>query len=252
MSIRLLVMMIIFVAGITSCGREHSDSRLHTFAQLPDWRGIWVADDGVMSNLEPSGYPEHFDISKHVLSGKAPYAAAWEPKVAAFRASLLQSPVKECAFHLPVVMESPWMFQFLITPEETAVIFGGREIRHVYTDGRRHLDQDSIWATPWGDSVGHWDGDTLFIDTIAVQPGRMPFGPFLSDEAHFTERVRMTSPDHMEDQITIEDPVALTRPWTVTVPYKRVTSLDRLVHGDCQENDRNPVVDGKFTIAPPH
>jgi hypothetical protein len=53
------------------------------------------------------------------------------------------------------------------------------------------------------------------------------------------------------DQLTIDDPLAFTHPWTLTIPYKRVTNLDRLIHGDCKENDRNPVVDGKLTIAPP-
>jgi hypothetical protein len=205
-----------------------------------------------MSDLELSGYPRHFDRSKHLLSGNAPFAPAWEPKVAAFRTAREQVPGKECGFYFPLVMESPWMFQFLITPEETAMIFGGREIRHVYTDGRQHLDEESIWGTPWGDSIGRWEGDTLVVDTIAVLPARLPIGPLLSDKAHFTERIRMTTPDRLEDQITIEDSVALTRPWTVTVPYKRVASVDRLVHGDCLENDRNPLVDGKLTIAPAH
>ena len=47
-------------------------------------------------------------------------------------------------------------------------------------------------------------------------------------------------------------PVALTRTWKTTIPYQRVAGLDRMVHGDCEENDRNPVVDGKLTIAPAH
>ena len=53
-----------------------------------------------------------------------------------------------------------------------------------------------------------------------------------------------------EDELTIEDPVAFTQPWKVTIPYERVTDLDRMVHGLCDENDRNPVVDGKIIIAP--
>jgi hypothetical protein len=46
-------------------------------------------------------------------------------------------------------------------------------------------------------------------------------------------------------------PTALTRPFIVTLPYKRVTTTDRLVHGDCMQNDRNPVVNGKDSVAPP-
>jgi hypothetical protein len=240
--------MLLLVLAIDGCG-HHDSARVRTFAQLPNWNGIWIADDGIMPNLALSGFTEKgIDRSKLVLGGKTPFRPEWEPKVAAFRAAYTNTG-KECAFYFPQVMESPWMFQFLITPEETALIFGGREVRHIYTDGRKHLDEDSIWATPWGDSIGHWEGDTLVVDTIAVQPARIPLGPLLSEKAHFTERIRMPAPGRIEDQLTIEDPVALTKAWTVTVPYK-LTALDRLMHGDCQENDRNPVVDGKLTITP--
>ena len=61
----------------------------------------------------------------------------------------------------------------------------------------------------------------------------------------------MVSPDRMEDELTVVDPVALTKDLEGRrFPYQRVAGLDRMVHGDCNENDRNPVVDGKLTIAP--
>jgi len=99
------------------------------------------------------------------------------------------------------------LFQFLLTPEETVMTWGGREIRHIYTDGRGHPSADDVWPTPWGDSVGYWEGQALVVDTAAVQPSRFP--------------------------------------------YERVTDLDHMVHGLCDEDDRNPIVDGKLTIAPP-
>jgi hypothetical protein len=74
--------------------------------------------------------------------------------------------------------------------------------------------------------------------------------PIFSPSAHFIERIRKVGKDQLEDTLTIEDPVALTRPWTMKLPYTRVTTIDRLIHGDCMENDRNPVVDGKLTVAP--
>ena len=105
-------------------------------------------------------------------------------------------------------------------------------------DGRGHPPAELLWPTPWGDSVGHWEGDTLVVDTVAVQSSRFP--PTLSEQAHFTERLRMVSEDRFEDQLAIEDPEALTEAWTITIPYERVTDLDRMTHGLCDENDRNP------------
>ena len=96
--------------------------------------------------------------------------------------------------------------------------------------------------------MGRWQDGTLLVDTVAVQRTRFP--PALSEDAHFTERLRMVSHDKLEDEITVDDPATLAHPWTVTIPYKRVVGLDRIVHGFCNENDRNPIVDGKTTIAP--
>ena len=74
--------------------------------------------------------------------------------------------VTACSFGYPALMiESPLMFEILPTPKETALIFSSREIRHVYTDGREHPGKEDLWPTPWGDSIGHWEGDTLVIDT---------------------------------------------------------------------------------------
>jgi hypothetical protein len=182
------------------------------------------------------------------LAAPLPYTPEFAAKAAAARKRSAGDTGKECGFPFPFMMESPWVLQFLITPEETDVIVAGREIRHIYTDGRAHPSADDVWATPWGDSVGKWEGHVLAVDTIAVKPGTFP--PVVSERARFTERIRMVSADRIEDELTVEDPVALTRPWKVTIPYQRVAGLDRMVHGDCNENDRNPVVDGKLTIAP--
>jgi hypothetical protein len=56
--------------------------------------------------------------------------------------------------------------------------------------------------------------------------------------------------DYMEDQMTIEDSVAFARPWKVTLTFRRMKRVDKLVPTDCSENDRNPIVNGKFKIAP--
>jgi hypothetical protein len=233
----------------TAAGAQPAgDPRARAFAALPNWTGIWIAADGIMNELSISGRsPNPSDRARHLLNG-APYTTAWADRVNAIRNSPERAADKECGFPFPFMMESPWVLQFLITPEETAVIAGGREVRHIYTDGRGHPSPDEIWGTPWGDSIGHWEGETLVVETIAVQEGR--FLPLLSEHARYTERIRMVSPERIEDELTMLDPSALARPWTVTIPYERVAGVDRMVHGDCNENDRNPVVDGKLTVTP--
>jgi hypothetical protein len=165
------------------------------------------------------------------------------------------------------MMGSPLMFEILTTPEETAMIFSGREMRHIYTDGRPHTSKDELWPTYWGDSIGHWEGQTLVIDTIAVSRAPMLFplegdGPLItnsasglvavfSQEAHFVERIRMLDADHLEDQMTIFDAVNFTAPWHISRQYHRAPHTHRMVHEDCEGEDRNPVVNGSFTLTPP-
>jgi hypothetical protein len=241
------------VAWLAATAAPAVEPREQTFARLPDWTGIWIADDGVMTRLglrndvEGDAGPTFKDtlLAKHL-----PYNAEWEAKYQAARKAAAPLTGKECGFYFPGVMEGPWPFEMLVTPEETALIFAGREVRHIYTDQRKHPDPDDIWPTPWGDSIGHWEGKTLVVETISVASkgiGAMMVSP----DVRFVERIRRVSRGKLVDQLTIEDPVSLTHSTTLTIPYKRVTSIDRMVHGDCMENDRNPVVNGEITLEPP-
>jgi hypothetical protein len=155
------------LAATAASAQSGDDARAHAFAALPNWTGIWIAADGVMNELNISGRsPNPSDRARHLMNG-GPYTTEWAAKVNAIRNAPERANDKECGFPFPYMMESPWVLTFLITPEETAVIAGGREVRHIYTDGRAHPSADELWATPWGDSVGHWEGQTLVVDTIA-------------------------------------------------------------------------------------
>jgi hypothetical protein len=247
-------------------------------AQLPDWSGQW---ENVGATPSPDGgfYQSLDEVLKQMQwapPNKPEAQAAVDKAVAAQRKAMEAmrkgidpgGAVRACTFGFPTLMiESPLMFEILPTPKETALIFSSREIRHVYTDGRPHPGKDDLWPTRWGDSIGHWEGQTLVIDTIAVKsafPGRgttavMAFGgiedvqtiAFLSPEAHFVERIRMPDADHLEDQMTIIDPANLTAPWHLSRTYQRVTNIHRMVYEDCEGEERNPIVDGKFTLTPP-
>jgi hypothetical protein len=67
----------------------------------------------------------------------------------------------------------------------------------------------------------------------------------MSDKLHFVERIRLIDHDHLEDKLTISDPVALTHPVEEIIRYQRVKDLDRMIYDDCVENERNPIVGGK-------
>jgi Family of unknown function (DUF6152) len=245
---------------------------------LPDWSGQWEnvgaipsPDGGFYQSLDevleklqwdPPLKPETQALVDQIVAGQRKAMAAMRQGVDPGGAT------RACTFGYPILMiESPLMFEILPTPKETALIFSSREIRHVYTDGRGHPEAGDLWLTRWGHSIGHWEGQTLVIDTVAVKsafPGRegpavMAFGgiedslmiALLSTDAHFVERIRMLDDGQLEDQMTIIDPANLTEPWHLTRTYQRVANIDRMVYEDCEGEERNPIVDGKFILTPP-
>jgi hypothetical protein len=260
---RAIALAVLLLPVCVSAADEPSQSgrRAQIFATLPDWTGFWESE--AWADITVAGRPAGGIAAvraKSVLSAHPPYNAEWEKRyreaakdVQALKTAAMTS--KVCEFGFPGVLESPAIFQILVTPEETLLLFATREVRHVYTDGRSHPDSGNIWPTSMGHSVGRWDGDTLEISTVA----RLATAPLryssplvkLSEQARFTERIRRAGPDRLENELTIEDPIALERPWKIKLTYRRVTGLDRMIHHDCVENDRNPVIDGKLTIAPP-
>ena len=234
--------------------------RVRAFARLPDWTGLWETEAS-KAITNPAGRSDSF--SRGNLGGHPPYNAEWEQKYQAAlsdpaAAAQQANTFKGCGAgappymrSFPNIMEAPMVFQVVVTPEETLFVMDHGEIRHIYTDGRRHPDKRDLWATPLGDSIGHWQGPTLVIDTVARIAGPVSiFGTGeVSEQARFTERVRRLDKETLEDELTIEDPQRFVHPWKMKMHYSRVADLNRLIPYEC-EADRNPIIDGKLTIAP--
>jgi hypothetical protein len=95
--------------------------------------------------------------------------------------------------------------------------------RHIYTDGRPHPTGPTVRSTFMGHSIGHWEGDTLVVDTVDMYAGQYDqTGAPHSDKVHLSERIQMIAPGTLEDRMTIEDPVMLTKPWNVVRTYRRM------------------------------
>ena len=105
-------------------------------------------------------------------------------------------------------------FEIIQVPGRVIMLFEyDHFIRQIYIDGRKHPeDVNPSWM---GDSVGHWEGDTLVVDTIGFNDKTWidSDGHPHSDQLHVVERIHRTSHDTMIDDMTIEDPKAYTKPW---------------------------------------
>jgi hypothetical protein len=100
-------------------------------------------------------------------------------------------------------------------------------LRRVYLDGRTPTQLVLDDPTYAGFSTGHWEGDTLVVDTVALKDNSYieGFTPH-SDRMTVKERIRFISPGVLEDRITVTDPVALTEPWETVKRYRKADKGD--------------------------
>ena len=114
----------------------------------------------------------------------------------------------------PRIYLQPFPMEIVQTPARVLMIFEFNHfIRQIWTDGRGHnTDLGSTW---FGDSIGHWEGDTLVVDTIGLNDKTWidRAGHPHSDQLHVVERLRRPEPNTLQIGLTIEDPKAYTKSW---------------------------------------
>ena len=105
------------------------------------------------------------------------------------------------------------------------------EARVIPLDGRAHLSQRIPQLN--GDSRGHWEGDTLVVDTTNFAPKSYFMGA--ADRLHLTERFTRTGPDTIDYQVTIDDPTTWVKPWTAVVRLR--ATKDNVQEFACHEGN---------------
>ena len=193
--------------------------------QPPDLSGIWFDDHPRLIRVEDRYWAYKF------TAGEPPMTAWGQAKLDAAKSSFgpHATPLAETndpIYHTCVPIGFPRIFlyplpmQIVQTSGEVLMLFEYDGTRHqIFTDGRGH---DTTLGPLWlGDSIGHWEGDTLVADTTNFNDktwlDRM--GHPHSDQLHVIERIRRIDHDHLVDDLTIEDSKAYTKPWTAHLPF---------------------------------
>jgi hypothetical protein len=137
--------------------------------------------------------------------------------------------------------EHPQPRKMLQTPGLLLILYEGNEgIRQIFTDGRPLPKND---PQPWwyGYSTGRWEGDTLVVQSAAFRDdGWLDiYGSPLTSAATITERFRRLNYGTMKIDVTIDDPKAYTRPFTVRV-NQRIMPEGELIEFICNENNKAP------------
>lgn len=143
---------------------------------------------------------------------------------------------------------TPYPAELVQKPEKLAILFEQNNMFHVVpTDGRDH--SKNLYPTWLGDSVGHWEGDTLVVDTIGfngetwldTEPERLT-----SDALHVIERFSRPDYNHIQYEVTASDPKMYTKPWKNTRVFVLMAPGQELLEYSCDENNKE-ITEGHIT-----
>ncbi len=209
-------------------------------ADPPNWTGIWTRVGSL--NFDPTIPMSKTDEPPYT----AAYAARWQTiKDAEAQGQPINDRSAQCAPPgLVRMMNMVYPMEILQTSGQVTIIpewLG--QVRRIFTDGRKHpADPDPNYN---GHSIGHWEGQTLVVDTVGLRGGEIinDHGAPLGDNLHVTERFWLEDPSTMKLEITLEDPAVFTRPYKTVKTFKKRTDVQMMEYA-CEENNRNPLING--------
>ena len=259
MSVRVLFLSGVLAAGVmfASLAAGQSGNQGRTWAEvarLPDFTtGIWEIPLGP----PPGGGPRAVFRAPPMPQLTPAYAEKLKAyNEARAKGQEQDTPAANCVPPgMPEMMGQPYPIQIMFGPGQVSIQAEAyQQIRHIYTDGRKHPADPNL--TYNGDSIGHWEGGTLVVDTVGFTPDTslgQNYGLRHSDKMHIVERFRLTDPDTLEAVTTITDPEALAQPYTTTRTFKRHRDWT-IAEYVCEQNNRNLVDENGragIILAPP-
>jgi hypothetical protein len=190
--------------------------------QLPDLSGVWRQNAPANARAY-SGSAFTKDEPPMTPWAEAKYHEAkptFGPKAVAVEES--NSPDYNCLPPgVPYIYFRPHPFEFIQGTGRAIMYFEyDHFVREIFTDGRKHPDDlDPSWM---GHAIGHYEGDTLVIDTVGFNDKTWldRVGHPHSDQLHLVERFRRLNKDTLQDDLTIEDPKAYTKPWAAQLMFQ--------------------------------
>ena len=133
-------------------------------------------------------------------------------------------------------------YKFVQTPKLIVVIHESDTpgLRQIFMDGRGH---PAVWNPTWqGHSIGHWEGDTLVVDTTGFNDRAWLSlsGIPHTEQLHTVERIRRPDYGHLEVEITMEDAETFTGSWKRTFTATLAPPEDEILESICNENNTDP------------
>jgi len=217
---------------------------------VPDFSGTW--------ERYPDPYsPDRFDPDPPPPAGgpklKEPYAREFREfnrrKAEADKQGRpLPDPATRCLPEgMPTIMAAVEAIEIVQTQRQIVVLAEFlTQTRRIYLN-EKMLPLEDLSPGYNGYSVGHWDGETLVVETKGIREDVKFMGIPRSAQMKVTERLRLTAPGLLENQITIDDPGVLARPYAFTFGYKRNPDY-RILEYICDNNRNRFEADGSVSL----
>jgi hypothetical protein len=196
------------------------------------WGALWkrdnvdpklVVQDGPPPQFNPEYTAKYREIRKlrdAVQSAKGAGAAAANSEFVLRETSCLP-------YGMPYMMNGGYSIEILQAHDHLTIVSEAMlEVRRIYLDKTQPpLDEVDIGYE--GHSVGKWDGNTLVVNTVGIKPSVLGYHDMPhSDQLTLTERIRLLTPELLQNTITVTDPKALVHPYTFTYTLKRLVDYE--------------------------
>ena len=213
----------------------------------PDLSGIWIANGALplLIGADATAAILKADAAAGRPAAPPREAPAYKPAAEARRQEYLarrgiDDPMALCLISgVPRITFRPLPFQIFQLPGQVVMLY---EVHHAFrivpTDGRPH--PDDVDPSYLGDSVGHWEGDTLVLDVTGFNEKTwlVGVGTVHSEKLRVIERYTRDTYDTIRYQATMEDPEVFTKPWHVEETL-RLRPNERLREYECIENNED-------------
>jgi hypothetical protein len=200
-----------------------------TAGNVPDITGSWerARDASIPAQAQPPLKPQ--------------YMKEYQAKLQAFReANQKGEPIADHVVMclpdgMPGMMSGPFPMEILQSKGQVTVIQEAyTQVRRILMD-REQKPIDDVEPGFYGRSVGHWESGTLLVDTVGVKENVLYQNVPHSKDMRIKERISLGPNGLLRDEITIEDPAVLEKPWTFTFGYRRMNDY-QLLEYICEDN----------------
>lgn len=200
-----------------------------TAVAVPDISGAWeqirdpAAPQAPQAQLKPDALKQRQALTQAIADANA-------------RGEPLATATQRCMGDgMPGMMGGPFPVEILQSRGQVTIIQEGyTQVRRIFL-GKPQKQPDEVEPGFFGRSVGRWEGGALLVDTVGIKEGAMYRNARYSAQLRVREKIYLAPDGNLRDEITLDDPLVLEKPYTYTISYRRLPDYEVLEYV-CEDN----------------